>query len=53
MEATDSGASNEPSRSPRTVENHLGAVYRKIGVSGRTGLTARAVADPVLRPVPG
>ncbi len=37
--------------SPRTVENHLGAVYRKIGVSGRTGLTARAMADPVLRPV--
>jgi DNA-binding CsgD family transcriptional regulator len=37
--------------SPRTVENHLGAVYRKIGVSGRTGLTARSLADPVLRPV--
>ncbi|HWJ61232.1 MAG TPA: AAA family ATPase [Acidimicrobiales bacterium] len=39
--------------SPRTVENHLGAVYRKIGVSGRTALTARALADPVLRPVGG
>lgn len=38
--------------SPRTVENHLGAVYRKIGVSGRTGLTARAMADPVLRATP-
>lgn len=36
--------------SPRTVENHLGAVYRKIGVAGRTGLTARSLADPVLRP---
>lgn len=39
--------------SPRTVENHLGAVYRKIGVSGRTGLAARSLADPVLRPVAG
>lgn len=37
--------------SPRTVENHLGAVYRKIGVAGRTGLSARALADPALRPV--
>ncbi|MCU1370128.1 MAG: hypothetical protein JWO77_1322, partial [Ilumatobacteraceae bacterium] len=37
--------------SPRTVENHLGAVYRKIGVSGRPALAARAQDDPVLRSV--
>ncbi|MCB0960418.1 MAG: hypothetical protein KDB04_13000 [Acidimicrobiales bacterium] len=35
--------------SPRTVENHLGAVYRKLGVSGRPGLSARAADDAVLR----
>lgn len=35
--------------SPRTVENRLGAVYRKIGVSGRPALVARAASDPVLR----
>jgi hypothetical protein len=35
--------------SPRTIENHLGAVYRKLGVAGRPGLVARAAADPELR----
>jgi DNA-binding CsgD family transcriptional regulator len=35
--------------SPRTVENHLGAVYRKLGVNGRPGLLARAALDPTLR----
>lgn len=35
--------------SPRTVENHLGAVYRKLAVGGRPGLAARAAVDPVLR----
>lgn len=39
--------------SPRTVENHLGAAYRKLGVAGRQGLTARAMADPVLRSASG
>lgn len=34
--------------SPRTVENHLGAVYRKLGVSGRAGLMTRAATDPAL-----
>ena len=37
--------------SPRTVENHLGAVYRKLGVANRAALTARAMTDPVLRAV--
>ncbi len=37
--------------SPRTVENHLGAVYRKLGVANRSALTARALTDPVLRAV--
>lgn len=37
--------------SPRTVENHLGAVYRKLGVANRSALAARAMTDPVLRPV--
>ncbi|MBA3281530.1 MAG: helix-turn-helix transcriptional regulator, partial [Acidimicrobiia bacterium] len=32
--------------SPRTVENHLGAVYRKLGVAGRPGLLSRAAEDP-------
>lgn len=35
--------------SPRTVENHLGAVYRKLGVTGRPGLAARAATDAVLQ----
>ncbi len=35
--------------SPRTVENHLGAVYRKLGVNGRPGLLARAATDPALQ----
>lgn len=34
--------------SPRTVENHLGAVYRKLGVGGRSGLVARAATDDAL-----
>ena len=37
--------------SPRTVENHLGAVYRKLGVANRAALATRAATDPVLRPV--
>lgn len=35
--------------SPRTVENHLGAVYRKLGVAGRPGLVNRAGGDADLR----
>ena len=31
--------------SPRTVEYHLGNVYRKLGVHGRAGLAARMAAD--------
>jgi DNA-binding CsgD family transcriptional regulator len=34
--------------SPRTVEGHLAAVYRKLGVAGRMGLAARAHDDPSL-----
>ncbi|HSP28005.1 MAG TPA: LuxR C-terminal-related transcriptional regulator, partial [Ilumatobacteraceae bacterium] len=31
--------------SPRTVESHLSAIYRKLGVSGRTQLIIRSRAD--------
>jgi len=34
--------------SPRTVEGHLAAVYRKLGVAGRKGLAAKALDDPSL-----
>jgi DNA-binding CsgD family transcriptional regulator len=38
--------------SPRTVESHLSAIYRKLGVKNRAGLSARAAQDPALQPVP-
>ncbi|HWJ97491.1 MAG TPA: helix-turn-helix transcriptional regulator [Acidimicrobiales bacterium] len=50
---TNRDIAGQLSMSPRTVENHVGAVYRKIGVAGRTGLTAGSLSDPVLRAVPG
>lgn len=38
--------------SPRTVETHLSAVYRKLGVRNRAELAALAAQDPALRPSP-
>ncbi len=35
--------------SPRTVETHLSAVFRKLGLRNRSELAARAVEDPSLR----
>lgn len=46
---TNRDIANQIFVSPRTVENHLGAVYRKLGVSGRPGLMARAASDESLR----
>jgi DNA-binding CsgD family transcriptional regulator len=37
--------------SPRTVESHLSAIYRKLGVKNRAGLSARAAQEPALQPV--
>lgn len=34
--------------SPRTIETHLSAVYRKLGVRNRAELAARASSDPAL-----
>jgi DNA-binding CsgD family transcriptional regulator len=48
---TNRDIANQLFISPRTVENHLGAVYRKLGVANRTALATRAMTDPVLRPV--
>lgn len=35
--------------SPRTVETHLSAIYRKLGVRNRGALAAAATTDPALR----
>lgn len=35
--------------SARTVESHCGAIYRKLGVRGRSGLAARALTDRTLQ----
>ncbi|MCU1496614.1 MAG: transcriptional regulator, LuxR family [Acidimicrobiales bacterium] len=46
---TNRDIANQIFVSPRTVENHLGAVYRKLGIAGRPGLVARAASDESLR----
>ncbi len=49
--ATNRDIANQLFVSPRTVENHLTAVYRKLGVSGRPALLNRAGTDEALQPV--
>jgi DNA-binding CsgD family transcriptional regulator len=36
--------------SPRTVEAHLTGIFRKLGVSNRRALAAKAMDDPILQP---
>ena len=36
--------------SVKTVEFHLGNIFRKLGVRNRRQLAARALADPILQP---
>ena len=37
--------------SPRTIESHLSAIYRKLGVKNRAELSAFAANEPALQPV--
>lgn len=47
--ATNRDVAGQLFLSPRTVENRLTVIYRKLGVPGRAGLLTRAGNDPALR----